>query len=277
MRKDTSVLVIRPALLLVVFLFALFAASLFTYPVHAQERGGDRDRNRDSSSERRGEESETPPASPTPTATSTPDPTPSPTPTPGDTFKPEQCSDSVDAEIHQTADRYNLPRWHLYALIMTESSCNPNAQNGDDDVGLTQLGGVNYYGRPFPHNLESPNNDYDQWVYDMGINQSWGGGRDSPWVYMTDVTRMTNWFNPRQHLDRYATVYGVPAFDLMQRRYPGRSDNETLRIMAFHWYRGLFTSYNSNEPYLDRYDEYVQEYREPVEDEDGAWNGNPHY
>jgi hypothetical protein len=50
-----------------------------------------------------------------------------------------------------------------------------------------------------------------------------------------------------------------------------------LDRMAFHWNRGLFASYDPNLSYLNLYRQYVDEYKGPVEAEDGVWQPGPHY
>jgi hypothetical protein len=92
---------------------------------------------------------------------------------------------------------------------------------------------------------------------------------------MAHVSRMTDEYDPDQNLDRYHTVYAVPWYRYLKSQYPNETDNQRLRRLAFHWYKGLFGPYNPNEPYLQLYDEYVKTYREAVEDDDGVWDGNP--
>jgi hypothetical protein len=105
----------------------------------------------------------------------------------------------------------------------------------------------------------------------MGINKSWGGGTSNPWVRMTNVTSMSDWAIAREHMHRFASVYAVPAYGMISRRYGVTDVRAVLDRMAFHWNTGLFTTYDPNWEYMPLYRDYVNMYRGPVEAEDGVW------
>jgi hypothetical protein len=67
----------------------------------------------------------------------------------------------------------------------------------------------------------------------------------------------------------------VPAFHLFKEVY-GLDDEETLRAVAFHWNKGVYRTYDSeNRDYLELYDRYVEWFQGPVEAQDGVWDGEP--
>jgi hypothetical protein len=190
-------------------------------------------------------------------------------------YAPPECADAeVLAAMNAAATKYNLPRWFIYAVVRRESSFNRNQVNPNDGgQGLTQLTGNDHQGYPYPENLAAPNNSYNQWVWDMGLNQL------GPWVNMNDVTPLADYddaFNPAHNLDRYATVYATPAYFLFQ---SGSDPAENLRRVAYHWFRGLFdNNYGSDSTYFEGqwgYDAYVAQYKPAVEAEDGVWQGPP--
>jgi len=187
---------------------------------------------------------------------------------PTGSFKPSQASTQVDNAIRSAVAKYNLPRWFYYAMIQRESSFNPNADNGRDK-GLTQLGGAWYVGELYPEWLDYPDDNHRQYGYDMNF-QKYG-----KWILMSKVSRMSTPFDPTQNLDRFSSGYAVQAFKLFKQWY-GRSDNETLRMVAFHWNKGMFTSYDPNNyDYLNLYDKHVGQFKPTVERQDGVWNGRP--
>lgn len=197
-----------------------------------------------------------------------PAPTPSPAPVPSKTFRPAQASEAVDAAIREAAATYNMPRWFYYALIQRESSFDSRADNGRDK-GLTQLGGEWYTGSPYPEDLPAPDDTHQQYDWDMNFKKY------GPWIRMTQVTPLDDYFDPRQNLDRFSTGYAVPAFLLFKRTY-GLSDEETLRRVAFHWNKGMYATFDpDNQDYLAPYDKYVAQFKPLVEAEDGPWNGHP--
>jgi hypothetical protein len=174
----------------------------------------------------------------------------------------------IDEVIRDAVAKYNLPRWFYYAVIQRESSFDPEADNGRDK-GLTQMGNAAFAGRPFPLGLGAPDDANRQYEWDMNFAEY------GPWIQMSNVTPMTDWFDPAQNIDRFSTGYAVPAFKLFKEVY-GLSDNETLRAVAYHWKNGMFVTYDpADTKYLEIYDEYVSEFKGPVEAEDGVWNGGP--
>jgi hypothetical protein len=191
--------------------------------------------------------------------------------------RPRECSRDVDNAIHRAKNKYKLPRWFLYAVVHRESTFNPKAFNfTDGGVGLTQLTLPPNNGKPYPHGLFVPDNLYQQWIYDKGIN------RFREWIKMAHVSRMTDEYDPDQNLDRYHTVYAVPWYRYLKSTdssNPSETENQRnerlLRQLTFHWYKGLFEPYNPSESYLREYDDYVKIYKPPVESVDGVWDGNP--
>lgn len=187
---------------------------------------------------------------------------------PTGSFKPSQASTYVDNTIRNAVAKYNLPRWFYYAMIQRESSFDPDAYNGRDK-GLTQLGGAYYTGQPYPYGLSSPNDSYKQYYYDMNM------GKYGKWIYMSKVSRMTDWTDPQQNVNRFSTGYAVPAFNLFKRVY-GQGNSATLRRVAFHWNKGVYKTYDpGNCDYLCLYDKYVGEFKPKVESQDGVWDGKP--
>lgn len=184
-------------------------------------------------------------------------------------FKPEQASIEVDNVIRDIVAKYNLPRWFLYAIIQRESSFNPEDFNPNGGYGLTQLTGEWYVGMPYPENLSAPDDDHQQYADDMNFKQY------GKWILMSQVTQLSQPFDPKQNLDRFATGYAVPAFNRWKTFY-NLSDGETLRMIAFSWNKGVYLPYDSNnQDYLQLYDQYVAEFKGPVEVQDGVWNGQP--
>jgi hypothetical protein len=183
-------------------------------------------------------------------------------------FKPSQCAQWVDDAIRKAVAKYNLPRWFYYAMVQRESSCNPNAYNGRDK-GLTQLGGSWYDGQLYPEWLSRPDDNNRNYYYNMNMP------RYGKWIRMSQVTPLNNWRNPMQNLDRFSSGYAVPAFNLFKRLY-GESNSATLRRVAFHWNKGMYTNYNpGNCDYLCLYDKLVRNFKPKVESQDGVWNGRP--
>jgi hypothetical protein len=186
-------------------------------------------------------------------------------------YQPPACSDAVNSAIVLAAAKYNVPRWWLYAMAHRESTFEADLENPTNGgVGLFQFTLPPYKGSPYPMYLGAPDNTYEQWVWDMGINL-WG-----EWVKMTDVTALYDAFNPTQAIDRFCCIWAVPAFYLLKDRYT-TSDVDTLKRMAYHWFAGPFGTYDATSPYLTLYDTYVTDYKTPVEADDGVWNGLPHY
>lgn len=187
-------------------------------------------------------------------------------------FKPSQCSTAVDTVITAAADKYNIPRWWLYVMAHRESSFDPTAVSADgNDEGLLQLSGSKHNGTPYPMNLATPDNQHQQWIWDMGIN-TYG-----EWVLMTEVSEMNDPFDATENLDRFCSVHAVPWWFETRDLYPGLSMAERWRSVAWHWFRGYFTDYdpNGSPEYFDLYDQYVSDYRAPVEVDDGIWSGEP--
>ncbi|MBI4202207.1 MAG: hypothetical protein HY532_03720 [Chloroflexi bacterium] len=183
-------------------------------------------------------------------------------------FKPTQCPTYIDEIIKEASAKYNIPRWFYYALIQRESSFNPTSDNGRDK-GLTQLGGVWYNGKRYPEDLSVPNDNHKQYAWDMNFDKY------GKWVLMSQVTPLTDWFDPKQNLDRFTTGYAVPAFILFKTRY-GESDTATWRRVAYHWNKGMYATYDpSNTDYLGLYDKYVSTFKPLVEATDGVWKGPP--
>lgn len=189
---------------------------------------------------------------------------------PTGSFKPGPAPQWIDEIIRDMVAKYNLPRWFYYAIVQRESYFNPNLVNSKGyDLGLTQLGSVNYYGELYPMNLSKPNNNHQQYGWDMNF------GKYGMWLRMDQVSQMTNPFDARQNLERFSTGYAVPAFNLFKKYY-GQGDTETLRRVAFHWNKGLYLTYDpGNQDYLGLYDKIVNEYKPKVEAQDGKWNGSP--
>jgi hypothetical protein len=76
---------------------------------------------------------------------------------------------------------------------------------------------------------------------------------------------------------RFATLYGIPAYNMISRRYGVTDVRAVLDRMAFHWNMGLFEVYGPNLAYLSLYRDYINMYRPPVEAEDGVWSPPPSY
>jgi hypothetical protein len=196
-------------------------------------------------------------------------PVPTATARPDGNFRPDQASLEVDGIIRDAVATYNLPRWFYYAIIQRESSFDPMANNFNIDYGLTQLGTLAYAGMPYPENLPVPDDNHPQYGWDMNF------GELGMWIRMSNVTSLTDVYDPKQNLDRFSTGYAVPAFHLFKRLY-GLDDATTLRIVAFHWNQGLFVPYDPTyDEYLGLYDQYVNFFKFQVERQDGVWNGEP--
>jgi hypothetical protein len=198
--------------------------------------------------------------------------------------RPQGCSRDVDNAIHRAKNKYKLPRWFLYAVVHRESTFNPTydprpTSPTDRGVGLTQLTLPPNIGKPYPYGLEAPNNHYQQWIDDKGINNPHFDFGE--WIKMAHVSRMTDELDPDQNLDRFHTVYAVPFYRYLRSkssRSEPEDDNvrkERLKRLAFHWNQGIFKPYKSTESYLVKYDEYVAAYKPPVDSVDGVWDGNP--
>jgi hypothetical protein len=183
-------------------------------------------------------------------------------------YRPEGAPREVDDAIRRAVTKYNMPRWFYYALIQPDTGFDPNTDTGVYR-GLTQLGPLAYAGRPYPQDLPFPDDLNRQYAWDMNFRQH------GPWIQMSRVSRLTDWFDPDQNLDRFSTGYAVPAFHLFKRTY-ALDDVETLRAVAFHWRKGVFVTYDAaNADYLPTYDEYVRYHRFYVEPQDGVWQGPP--
>jgi hypothetical protein len=186
-------------------------------------------------------------------------------------YKPVECSVAVDQAIHRATQKYDLPRWFYYAIAHRESTFDPNAVNPTDGgVGLTQLTNPVYNGQPYPENLSAPNNNYNQWRWDMGLD-----GANGPWINMADVSRLDTWSDPDENLDRFSSGYAAPAYTLWKNRYGLTDPVEILKRVAFHWNQGVFATYDPNHWYMPQYNQYVATYKPPVDAEDGAWAGPP--
>jgi len=184
-------------------------------------------------------------------------------------FKPSQASTAVNNVIRQAAAKYNMPRWFYYTIAQRESSFDPYADNGRDK-GLFQIVGDYYTGKPYPNWLSTPNDHQQQYGWNMNF------AKYGMWIRMTKVTPMTNWYDPKQNIDRFSTGYAVPAFLLFKKLY-GESDAATLRRVAFHWNKGVYKTYDrNNTDYLGLYDKYVGQFKPAVEKDDGVWNGKPY-
>jgi len=215
----------------------------------------------------------TPTPKPTPTPTLTPTATPTPTrppaatATPTGSFRPAQCSASVDAAVRSAVAKYNLPRWFYYSIIDIESGCNPS--NDDGAKGLAGLRDPWYSGEPYPMWLNSPDNSNQPYALAMNFQQH------GNWIQMTRVSRLDSWQSPAQNLDRFSTGFAVPAFQLFKKVY-ALDDTEALRAVAFHWNKGMHAIYNPDaDVYVARYDAHARQFRPAVEAQDGAWNGQP--
>lgn len=191
------------------------------------------------------------------------------------------CSSSVSVEdrVAAVAEEYAVPAWFLLALVERESSFQGNLLSLSDGiggeeswqsfrpgcgvspdgyphgVGLTQLTGWMYQGMPYPFCLEEPGFS-EEYYYAMRM-QDYG-----EWISMEDVSVLTDPFDYEQNLERFLTGYAIPAHDLFASLYPEDSEEEIWRRVAFHWNKGLYVPYDSeNEDYLLRYDMLVEKYR----------------
>jgi hypothetical protein len=197
--------------------------------------------------------------------------------------RPRECSEAVDKAIHRAKKKYNLPRWFLYAVVHRESTFDPTKKFEDKcegvrdiGVGLTQLTCPPNNGIPYPYGLDPPDNHDSRWINAKRINIF------GEWIKMAHVSPMTDVDNPDQNLDRFHTVYAVPFYRYLKFKHPSDTDNERLRRLAFHWNKGLFAPFHPHDntymhdtTYLPEYDKYVNDYRPPVQSDDGVWDGNP--
>lgn len=74
-------------------------------------------------------------------------------------LNPQTQSNSLNALIHQEAQKYGVPDWIIYPLVTAESGGNPGAQNGQY-TGLLQIG-PNYPGVTGSTNLSDPQTNLD--------------------------------------------------------------------------------------------------------------------
>lgn len=204
---------------------------------------------------------------------------------PTGSYIPPLSSVPVDLAVRQAVYRFGLPRWWYYTEIAKESSFDPNAFNpADTGSGLAQLTGQPSIGKPYPYNLARPDNTFQQWIFDEGLNLA-PAFTGYPWTNMNNVTLLVNEFDPIDNLFRFSSFYAAPALALMKHVYPGRSHNEYLRIMAWHWLRGLpynaisadYDTVGTNDPYFTlgsfSWDAWRAQFQPATEAQDGVWNG----
>lgn len=191
----------------------------------------------------------------------------------------------IDDAVWKAVAKYNLPRWFYYAQIQIESSFNRLVVNKYDSfkgtpwagTGLVQLTGKTHHGKPYPWDLQTPNNSNIDWVNAQGINLY------GVWILMTEVTRLENATDPWQNLARYSTVHAVKCYWLVKQRYQGISDLEALKATVQFWKSGVVSptgvrEYNPNHSYLIGqygYNWAFDQVYKPCTDEDGPWNGKP--
>ncbi len=196
-----------------------------------------------------------------------------------DSSPQEYTQEEVIKIIEQAAKEYNVPLWFLKAIVRRESSFNNTEISYDDGIegeenwnmqrdcsftedkyphglGLTKLTGWMYQGSFYPFCLETPDNNNEDYYYAMRM-QDYG-----TWIDMNDVTALTDPFDPKQNLERFLTGYAIPAHDLFATQYPNETEEELWRRVAFHWNKGLYVIYDSNNTdYLALYDSYTEEYQ----------------
>jgi len=210
---------------------------------------------------------------------------------------------TIHDAILTVANESGIPRWFLYATVERESSFNPLARTGDGQPGgLTQLTNLEHNGMPYPFDLSVPDNNWPQWIFNMGINQDYNGGTANPWILMTDVNTMpppNGWQDPLTNLRRFASTHAVDWYLNLQRRTriasdPGLQQNldrfQLWRATVANWKRGLFVHYteaeaDTNPEWIDYFhfqgnngwDEMAAHYRPLTEHSDGIWAGPPHH
>ena len=187
--------------------------------------------------------------------------------------------ESVFTIIDELAETYEVPEWFLLAIVHRESSFDADDISMDDGIGgtgnwdaynaecafttdgyphglgLTKLTGWMYQGSPYPYCLEEQDDSNEKYYYSMA-KQNFGD-----WISMSDVSVLTDPFDPRQNVERFLTGYAVPANALFQSLYPEETEEEIWRSVAFHWNKGLYEEYDpDNTDYLGLYDEYVELY-----------------
>ena len=173
--------------------------------------------------------------------------------------------------ITATALKYNMPRWFVYCVAQRESSFNPNATNtADGGVGLCQLTSTVNNGKPYPYNLALPNNSFQSWIYDKGLNKF------GPWINMVNVFSLSNAFDVAQNISRYFTVYAIPWYLYQKSIHPTETPNQLLDRVGFHWFHGVFHAYDPTETsYMGQFRSYISLFRAPCEVDDGIWDGKP--
>ena len=175
-------------------------------------------------------------------------------------------------------------RWFLYAIEHRESGFHPTWCNLDDGAGswnaavdsfsltsdhlphgcgLTQLTGWDHEGMPNVGNGESSPARLDKGIYGMVAPPR-------------PVTTLRDPLDPEQNLARFVTVEVLPDFVAIRHAHPSFTVEETLRAVAFHWYRGEFVAYDPSEcTYLCLYDAYVGVYRPAVVADEASAFGAP--
>ena len=201
-------------------------------------------------------------------------------------FKFQKISREIEDTIVIASEKYGSQHKHLnskilnvflHTIIHRESSFKPDFCNyadrieGDDNwnhqiktsswptedhyphgCGLTQITGWHHGGIPYPWNKKTPPKTIDLGIY----------GKVSPKIA---VTKLTDPFNPEQNVQRFLTEHVFPLFDKLKAQYPFYKDEVLLRMVAFHWNKGNYTSYNAyNFDYLDLYDKYFSFYNERI-------------
>lgn len=187
--------------------------------------------------------------------------------------------ESILELLDRLAEEYGIPSWFLKAIVHRESTFNPDLINMDDGiegdenwnhwdgdcaitedgyphgVGLTQLTGWMYQGRPFPFCLDEADDTNEDYFYSMA--ESIYG----EWIDMEEVSRLEDPFDPEENVRRFLTGYAIPAYTLFDSLY-GDSEEETWRRVAFHWNKGLYVDYDpTNTDYLETYDAYAELYQ----------------
>lgn len=240
------------------------------------------------------------PAQPQPEVPAQPQP-PQPQPPAKPLYVPPECdadcvAHDIPGVIARASKKYNIPRWFYYAVIRRESTFDrcktqpESAPNKDWGRGLTQVTFPWYAGFPYPQHLSGADNAQTEWRNNMGLDTSFGA-----WIDMKDITPMSapassesncrnnpkpdDAYDPKTNLDRFSSGFAAPAYHLFH--VAGESPETTLRKVAYHWHYGIFGSKSGAypadpRPYLTCatcYDTHVNEYKAPVEKDDGVWAG----